>query len=100
MDYMLSILLNSPVEILRDIGCRAKDARLVLGWTRKTLSVRSGVPEPTIKRFETTGLIGTEALVNIALALDMSLGLNALFEAKPIQSINEAMTNKRRRGVL
>lgn len=97
---MLSIVLKSPAEILNDIGERAKDARLALGWTRKTLSVRSGVPEPTLKRFETTGLIGSEALVNIALALDMSLGLETLFEAKPIQSINEAMASKRRRGVL
>ncbi len=97
---MLSILLKSPLEILKDLGARAKDARLALGLTRKTLSVRSGVPEPTIKRFETTGLIGTEALVNIAMALDMALGLDCLFEAKPIQSIEEALSKKRRRGIL
>jgi HTH-type transcriptional regulator/antitoxin HipB len=97
---MLSILLKSPSEILKDIGERAKDARLALGFTRKTLSIRSGVPEPTIKRFETTGLVGTEALVNIAMALDMTPGLDALFEAKPIQSIDEAMSNKRRRGII
>jgi transcriptional regulator with XRE-family HTH domain len=97
---MLSIIIKSPAEILIDTGSRAKAARLALGWTRKTLSVRSGVPEPTIKRFETTGLIGTQAMVNIALALDMSAGLDSLFEAKPIQSISEAMTSNRRRGFL
>ena len=97
---MLSILLKSPSEILIAIGERAKEARLALGFTRKTLAVRSGVPEPTIKRFETTGLIGTEALVNIAMALDMTLGLDSLFEAKPVQTIEQAMSKKRRRGTL
>jgi transcriptional regulator with XRE-family HTH domain len=100
MGNMLSILLKSPVEILMDMGGRAKEARLALGWTRKTLSVRSGVPEPTIKRFETTGLIGTQALVNMALALDMSAGLDTLFQAKPIQSVSQARAKKRVRGVL
>ena len=97
---MFSILLKSPSEIVKAIGERAKDARLALGFTRKTLAVRSGVPEPTIKRFETTGLIGTEALVNIAMALDMTLGLDSLFEAKPVQTIEQAMSKKRRRGTL
>lgn len=97
---MLSLLLCSPNEIVEGIGSRAKDARLALRLTRKSLAVRSGVPEPTIKRFETTGHIGTEALVNIALALDMARGLDTLFEAKPIQTLHAAMAQKRRRGVL
>jgi transcriptional regulator with XRE-family HTH domain len=96
---MLSILLKTPVEILEEIGARAKDARLALGFTRKTLSVRSGVPEATIKRFETTGQIGTEALVNIAMALNKTSNLDELFKETPASYINETPSNKRKRGI-
>lgn len=95
---MLSILIKTPVEILKEVGERAKAARLDLGFTRKTLSVRSGVPEPTIKRFETTGQIGTRALVSIAMALDRAMDLEKLFEETHVSYIDETSSNKRKRG--
>lgn len=82
------------------MGERAKAARLALGWTRRTLGLRSGVPESTIKRFEATGQIGTPALVDITIALDMTDGLESLFAPKPIQSIAEVTARKRMRGRL
>ena len=94
---MLSILIKPPSEILVELGQRAKDARLALGWTRKTLAERSGVPEATIKRFETTGLIGTAALIDVAIALDMLGEFKNLFSPKPIQSVND-IAKKRKRG--
>lgn len=99
-DHMLSIIFKSPTTILEELGSRAKAARLVLGWTRKTLAVKSGVPEPTIKRFELTGKIGTAALVNMAIALDMIDKLDALFAPKPIQFIADVSAKKRQRGSL
>lgn len=100
MVRMLSIAFKSPSAILEDLGSRAKAARLALGWTRNTLAVKSGVPESTIKRFETTGQIGTAALVDIAIALDMLGGVDLLFAPKPIQSIAEVTAKKRKRGSL
>lgn len=97
---MLSVLFKSPGRILEELGARAKAARLVLSWTRKTLSVKSGVPEPTIKRFEVTGKIGMAALINIAIALEMVAGFEALFAPKPVQSIAELTAPKRQRGSL
>jgi transcriptional regulator with XRE-family HTH domain len=96
---MLSIMLLPPADILAAIGQRAKDARLALGLTRKTLAERSGVPEPTIKRFETTGYIGTAAMVQIAIALDMAMDLEGLFFPKPIRSVKD-ISKKRQRGVV
>lgn len=96
---MLSLIFKPPCDILEDIGARAKAARLALGLTRKTLALKSGVPAPTIKRFEVTGHIGTAALVDIAIALDMLDSLDALFAPKPIQSITELGAKKRKRGV-
>ncbi len=96
---MLSILVKPPADILIELGQRAKDARLALGWTRKTLAERSCVPEATIKRFETKGLVGTAALIDLAIALDMLSGFESLFAPKPIRSVAE-VARKRRRGVI
>lgn len=96
---MLSILLKPPSDILTELGQRAKEARLALRWTRKTLAERSGTPEATIKRFETTGLIGTAALIDLAIALDMLNGFEILFSPKPIKSVND-IARKRKRGTV
>ncbi len=72
----------------------------MLGWTRKTLAARSGVAESTIKRFELTGHIGTAALVQLAMALDMLDGLGTLFAPPPVQSIAQVTAKKRQRGSL
>lgn len=95
---MLSIMFKPPAVILSTLGDRAKAARLALGWTRRTLSIKSGVPEATIKRFESTGLIGTAALIDIATALDMLVAFEALFFPKPIQSIADIEVKRRKRG--
>ena len=100
MDCMLSIAFKSPSTILEELGGRVKAARLARGWTRNTLAVKSGVPESTLKRFETTGQIGTAALVDIAIALDMLGGVDLLFAPKPIQSIAEVTAKRRKRGSL
>ena len=95
---MLPFLLKPPAAILEDLGARAKAARLALGWTRKTLAVRSGVPESTIKRFEPSGLIGTAALIDIAIALDGAEAFEALFAPRPIVSIDDLDKPQRKRG--
>jgi len=95
---MLSILFKPPSVILAEIGKRSKAARLDLGWTLNTLSTKSGIPVATIKRFESRGLIGTAALIDIATALDMLDGFEALFAAKQITSIDEVGKKKRLRG--
>ena len=95
---MLTILFKPQGAILKEMGARAKAARLNLGFTQATLSTRSGVPVPTIKRFESTGLLGTAALINIAVALDMVLEFDSLFAAKPYISITQIGKKKRVRG--
>lgn len=95
---MLTILFKTPLEITQDLGLRAKEARLAEGFTRETLAERSGVPASTIKRFETTGEIGTAAMIDIAIALGMTEGIEKLFEEKPIVNIHK-IPPKRKRGV-
>jgi transcriptional regulator with XRE-family HTH domain len=49
---------------------RFRKRRLKLDLTQVGLAKRSGVALPTLRRFERTGQIGLEALLNIALVLE------------------------------
>ncbi|WP_133166834.1 helix-turn-helix domain-containing protein [Solimicrobium silvestre] len=95
---MISIKFNPPGRILQQIGERAKAMRLVQNLSRESVCTRSGVPLSTLKRFETTGQIGTAQLIAIAIALDAVEDIGNLFVAKPIKSIDQLAQSKRQRG--
>jgi transcriptional regulator with XRE-family HTH domain len=97
---MLSINLKPSGQLLSELGHRAKSARLRLNLSRQTLAERTGVPASTIKRFETTGLIGTAAMADILLALGRLDELAHLFAAQAVPTIAELDLNlgQRQRG--
>jgi transcriptional regulator with XRE-family HTH domain len=98
MANMLALNFTSPKRILEQAGERAKAMRLNQNLSRETVSERSGVPLSTLKRFETTGKIGTEQLIAIAIALNCAEDIGTLFAPKPIVSIDQLAQPKRRRG--
>ena len=49
------LIFQTPEAVRKRIVARAKARRLAENLSRRSLSARSGVPESTIKRFETTG---------------------------------------------
>jgi transcriptional regulator with XRE-family HTH domain len=96
---MLSITLNSPLEIREAVGSRAKRLRLDHGLTQQILSERSGVSLGSLKRFERTGHASLDAVVKIAFALRVEDELDHLFPARPFQSITDVLERpKRQRG--
>ncbi len=98
MANMLSINFKPPEQVLSELGHRAKLVRLRLNLSRQTLAQRSGVPASTIKRFETTGLIGSASLVDILFALDRLDELAHLFGAAEVPTIAELDLEPRQRG--
>jgi len=98
MANMISIKYTSSARIVQQIGEKAKAIRLAQNLSRATVCLRSGVPLSTLKRFETTGQIGTAQLVAIAIALDSVGDIGHLFEPKPIRSIDQLAQPKRKRG--
>lgn len=95
---MLSINFKPPEQILSELGHRAKQARLGLNLSRQSLAERSGVPASTIKRFETSGLIGSASLVDILFALDRLDELGQLFGAVDVPTIAQLDQAQRKRG--
>jgi len=87
-----------PEELAKQIGEKAKAQRLSMNLTRKTLAQRSGVPEPTLRRFESTGLVGFVALLQIADALGCMDDFNSLFSVKPSLTLDEFLAPQRKRG--
>jgi transcriptional regulator with XRE-family HTH domain len=100
MANMIPIKVLPPSLILRNIGRRAQERRLEENLSRRTLASKSGVPEGTIKRFESTGHIGVESLLLLAIALDCPDEIELLFKPRPIRSIGDVRTQKRARGRL
>ncbi len=87
-----------PEDYARQLGERSKSRRLANDLSRKTLSERSGVPAPTIRKFETTGMISLVALLKLADALDCLDDLNRLFPPKQAKTIDELVAPLRKRG--
>jgi transcriptional regulator with XRE-family HTH domain len=98
MDSMGPLIFQTPEAVRKMIAARAKARRLAENLSRRSLSARSGVPENTIKRFETTGYIALDRLLRLASILDGLDEFAALFPEKPPASIQQVCSTPRRRG--
>lgn len=70
MEYSLDNYSRNPDILLARIAGNCKARRLDKGYSRKTLSEITGVPAPTIERFERTGKISLESFCRIVIAFD------------------------------
>ena len=84
--------------MLRQLGARSQRCRLAKGLSRPALSILCGVPESTIKRFETSGEIGTRALVHLFISLGIADQLSLLAMAPEPKNMDEALKKPRKRG--
>ncbi len=99
---MVSLNLYTPYEVLLKISLRAKEKRLFLNMSQKTLSDRSGVSFGVVKKFEKTGKISLESLLKLAFVLEALNEFAELFNQKPLESYSSLdqllKQKKRRRG--
>ena len=82
-------LQKTPKEINQLIATRIRSIRKKKNMSQQLLSERSGVSYGSVKRFEQSGEISLISLTKIAIALEVSLELENLFEDMPILSIEE-----------
>ena len=78
-----------PAELGKSLADRARELRLLKGWTRETLARRAGVSAASLKRFETTGKASLELVLKVAHALARLAEFNKLLQPPPAQSIEE-----------
>ncbi|MFI3242464.1 MAG: helix-turn-helix transcriptional regulator [Alphaproteobacteria bacterium] len=99
----MAFILKTQKEIMLELANKAKSIRLGQSLTQEGLAVRSNVSLSSIKRFETTGQISLQSLLNIALALGKLDDFEKLFniDDKPKSLFEEEKTTKnRQRGTI
>ena len=79
--------------IIKDIAGKVKARRLEMNLTQKALSLRSGVPVSTYRKFEQTGMISLSSLVDIAFAMRMEQDFELLFAKRRYASIDEVIAD-------
>ena len=77
-----------PEEINKILAAKIRLIRKKQKISQQLLSKKSGVSYGSVKRFEQSGEISLISLTKIAIALDINLGLENLFEDK-LLSIEE-----------
>ena len=70
MEYRLDNYSRNPQMLLDRMAQNCRARRLEKGYSRKTLSDLTGIPAPTLERFERTGKISLEAFCRIVIQFD------------------------------
>lgn len=81
--------LETPEQISQKLAARAKALRLDRGWKQATLAERSGVSLASLRRFEESGKISLQSLLDLAFALNRLDDFEALLQPPPASSIAE-----------
>lgn len=97
----MSISTNffSPLEIVRQIGEKAREKRLSLNMSQQTLAEKSGVSLGVLKKFEASGKISLESLLKLAVVLDSLEEFQELFKPLSVDdypSLDAILKQKKR----
>jgi transcriptional regulator with XRE-family HTH domain len=77
---------KKPYDFLLDIALRHKALRKKAGFSQSELAKRSGVSLGSLKRFELTGQISLESLLQLADVLNRLNDFEAIFQ--PIENLD------------
>ncbi|MEI8295894.1 MAG: helix-turn-helix transcriptional regulator [Alphaproteobacteria bacterium] len=96
-------LMMTPQEVAKFIAKSAREKRLALNLSQRSLSERSGVSVNVLKKFERTGAISILSLLKLALPLECLDDFKVLFkQSSPetfptLDALLEQKTRKRGR---
>jgi transcriptional regulator with XRE-family HTH domain len=81
--------LETPEQVSRTLAARVKALRLAKGWKQITLARRSGVSLASLRRFEESGRISLQSLLELAFALNRLDEFDALLKPPRASSLAE-----------
>ena len=96
-------MINTPKDDLEKLSKKFKEIRLSQKLTRKTLALRSGMSESSLKRFEVTGEISLDSLVKISNVLNVRNWINCILEEEHFDTLDSIVKLKnkiKKRGVI
>lgn len=88
--------LKTPEDVSRTLAARVKELRLARGWKQATLAQRSGVSLASLRRFEESGRVSLQNLLDLAFALNRLEDFEALFQAPRASSLAELEAGEKR----
>ena len=99
---MISLNALTPNGVMVEIASRVKQRRLELNLTQEGLAARAGMKLPTYRKFEQTGSIAFEKLLQVAFALDCLRDFEEVFASHIYESLDEVLAvqsaKNRKRG--
>lgn len=101
MNTIISVEIELPSDISKQIAERVRARRLELDLTQEGLATRAGVKLPTYRKFEQTGDISLMGLLRVAFALDCMEDFKHLFATRKYRSMADLLNEKkytRKRG--
>ncbi len=95
---MITLRLESPEECKLSLASRAKDLRLAKNLSQEGMSVRSGVPLGTLRKFERTGNISLSSFLKILYCLGDEKAVQNLLQGRvEFQSLDEVLATPKNR---
>lgn len=88
--------LQTPEQVSKTLAVRLKALRLAKGWKQATLAERSGVSLASVRRFETSGQVSLQHLLELAFALNRLDDFDALLQPPRASSLAELEAAERR----
>ena len=88
--------LQTPEQVSKTLAVRLKALRLAKGWKQATLAERSGVSLASVRRFETSGQVSLQHLLELAFALNRLDDFEALLQPPRASSLAELEAAERR----
>lgn len=89
---------TTPEDILQTLSRLLKKRRLEKGYSRTSLQGVTGVPAPTIAKFETTSEISLKSFVKLAMALGYEEELSSLLNEEKYKTLEEMETIKKNKN--
>lgn len=78
MEYSFDIFNKTPERLAVILAENCRKRRLDKGMSRRRLAEYTGIPEPTLERFETKGKISLEAFLRIVVEFDWFEEMSAI----------------------
>jgi transcriptional regulator with XRE-family HTH domain len=84
---------ETPLEIALAVAKRAKQRRTSLRLTQSELAQKAGLSLSTLRRFEQTGQISLEGLLQIAFAMDCMEDFKSLFASPSWATMDDMLSH-------
>ena len=98
MGYSFDIFNKTPERLALILAENCRKRRLDRGMSRRSLAEATGVPEPTLERFETKGKISLEAFLKLVVEFDWFDEMGAIMGKSKFTTGEELETINRNRG--